>query len=137
MSKSEFEILFVLFCQRRNADDGSGQVDSFVFSQDAAIHDFTLDVIALNRAYAEFDQSIRQQNSRTRLYFARQGFERGRDDRMGAGNFFRCNGDSRARFERYRSAIFEPAGTDLRTLKVLQNTNRSILRCRHFPYGAD
>src|SRR5579859_568991 len=66
-----------------------------------------------------------------------QGLEGSRNQSRGPCDVPRRNSYARAGFETNRSTKFQPAGTDLWTLKVLKNTNTATFFLRHFSEAID
>src|SRR5438876_691651 len=67
----------------------------------------------------------------------RKGLEGGADERGGAGNIARRNGEALAGFEHYRIVIFQLRCADLGALQVAEDTERLVLFAADFANHLD
>ena len=113
--------------ERGNADGDAGQIDAFVFAELAAVDDFADDVAAVDLVDAQLDEAVGEQNARALLNVFSEGLEGGADERGGALDFARGDGDLFAGDEHDRLVIDELGGADLGTLQIAEDTERLVL----------
>jgi hypothetical protein len=98
VAEAELQIFAVFFRESWNRQGNAGKIDPFVLAQHAAVDDIAEHVFSSNRADAQFDQAITQQDPGAGREFAGEIGKRGRDARGCAGNVLRSDGDHRAGF---------------------------------------
>src|SRR5215470_9807854 len=75
--KAEFQVLTVFRRQSRNGKRHAGEIDTLLFTKQAAVNDVTQNVFASKAADSKFDEAITEQNSRTGRQFAGKIGKRG------------------------------------------------------------
>jgi len=68
--ESKLKILAIFGAQSGNLKRSSGKIDALMFGQQTPIHHLAFNVLAANADNAKFDQSIGEQNPRTRTNLA-------------------------------------------------------------------
>src|SRR4051812_48204754 len=116
MTEAEFKVALVFLSERRDGDDGTGQVDALALAEKSAIDDFTFHVSAVNGFHAELDEAVGEQYARTRLDFARQRLERSGYLFRSAEHVLRGDHQLGARLQRDGNTVLQPTGADLGAL---------------------
>ena len=88
LAETEFEVLAIFIGQRRNGECNAGKVDPFVFAQHTAVENIAQHVASPNAAYAQFNQTVTEQDAGAGREFAGQVGEGGGDARGRAGHIF-------------------------------------------------
>src|SRR5581483_639110 len=92
-----------------------------VLPQHSAIHHLADDIFSPDRIYAQFDQSIAEQDAGSRAEFARQVREAGRNSRGIAGDVPGRDRDRGTGLQQHGLMVLELAGADFWSLQVLQD----------------
>ena len=119
--EGEFEILGIFFSQRGNEHRNAGQIDAFVFAEQAAVDDLADHVAAHHFLDAQLDEAVRKQNAGALLDVFRQSFEGGAYQGCRARNFARSNGEHLAGDEHHRFVILKLGGAYFGSLKIGQD----------------
>ena len=133
----ELQVLFVLGGQRRHAHRDAGQIDALVLAQHAAVDDLALRVLPVNGQHVQLNQSVGEQNARPRLQIFRQRGKGGGDESIGAGDIAGSNGEPLSRLKLHRDAVLQPAGADLGSLQIAQDTDRLAFFGRDLTHHLD
>ena len=134
LADSEDEVFFVFFGERRNVDGDTGQVDSLVLAEHAAVDDLAGDVDALDGFDAELDEAVGEEDARAGFEVLGEGLEGGADERGGAFDLAWSDGETFACDELDGLVVLELAGADLGPLQVGEDADGLALLLRD---GAD
>ena len=77
--------------------------------------------------HAQLDQTVGEQDARSLLHVLGQGLEGGADQRCGAGNVARRNGQPLPGLQQHRLMILQLGCADLWPLQIAQNAQRLAL----------
>src|ERR1700730_7675483 len=114
MSQSEIQIFAIFIGQCRYGEHGARQINALMFGKKSAVNDLASYVLALHRGDSQFDQSVGEQDSSSRLNIARQSLECCRDRRGCSLEVTGSDGDLRTSFQNNGNVIFEASRTNLR-----------------------
>src|SRR5262249_42021221 len=129
-SQSKSQIRFILRRQSGNAQFDSRQIDSFVFSESAAIHYFANHFGFLYPTHSQFDQTVGEKNSVAGVNFARERLEHGVDARGVPQDLRRGDGEFLTCAEENWAATGQGAGADFGPLQVREDGDGLLLlRC--------
>ena len=122
----EFQIDAIFVGESGDAERCPREIDSLVFAEHAAVDHFALHIVVMHLQHSQLDQAIGQQDACAGLDLTGEILEGGRNQRGGAGNVARGDAQARPGFQEDRFVSLQSAGTDLRTLQVLQDTDSAI-----------
>ena len=130
LTDSEDEVFFVLFSQRRDLDGDAGQVDALVLAEHAAVDDLADDVDAFDGFDAQLDEAVGEENAGAGFEVLGEGLEGGADERGGAFDLARGDGETLAGDELDGLMVLELAGADLGALQVGEDADGLALLLR-------
>ena len=137
MRQRKCQIFAILWRERGDAQVHARQVDAFVFAEFAAIGNFGDDGSLPSRFHAQFNQSVRQQDSVAALHFARKALVGCRNAIARALASVGRYREPLPRAQGNRRSVFECTGANFRALQVRHQRDRLLQLPGRFAQPAD